>query len=160
MSRYLARLVKLEAAVPAPPVVNETPRPQIDFKELCERISAETARVAALPPAERLAHILDEIEKVRRKAAAQIPSPDDSVRASLAVVMRKVLTTDVKKDFPFRQYEIRECEIQILREQGYDVAALDHAHREFAHIPWQWGHYQTPLPPAAQALIDLELFAL
>lgn len=160
MGALSVRLEKAAARIPPPPVLDTNPRPQVDFRVICERISAETARVAVLPPAERLAHILDAIEKVRRKAAAPMPPSDGSVRASLAETFRKVAVMDAKKGFPNVQWEKRRCEIQILRENGYDVAELDRVHRAMAHLPWQWIHYQTDLPPAAQAIIDLELFAL
>lgn len=159
MSALSVRLDKLAARIPLPQPADTTERPQIDFKAICERISAETARVAALPPAARLAHILDEIASIKCKAATPfVANPADGIgRASLAESLHKFAVMDAKKGFPNYQYEIRACEIQILRENSYDVTELDRVHRQYVDLSWQFYQYKEPLPPAAQAIIDQAL---
>lgn len=159
MSALSIRLDKAIAKIPPCQPVDTTERPQIDFKAICEQISAETARVAALPPVGRLAHILDEIASIKHRAATPfVPNPADGIgRASIAEGLHRFAVMDAKKGFPSFQWEKRRCEIQILRDHGHDVTELDRAHRQYAHLPWQWIHYQTPLPPAAQAIIDQAL---
>jgi hypothetical protein len=159
MSALSVRLDKLAAKIPPPRVLDTTERPKIDFKVMFAEMEAESARVKALPPIQKLMHILGEIEKIRREAVTPyVANPADGlVRASLAEALHKFAVMDVKKGFPSHQWEKRRCEILILREHGYDAAELDRAHRAMAHLPWQWVHYQTPLPPDAQAIIDQAL---
>lgn len=160
MSALSVRLDKLAARIPLPKPVDNTERPQIDFKAMCEQISTEHARVAALPPVEKLAHILNEIAEIKRKAATPfVANPADGIgRGCLAEGLHRFAVMDAKKGFPNFQWEKRRCEIQILRDHGYDVTELNRAHRQYAHLPWQWIHYQSPLPPDAQAIIDRALY--
>lgn len=145
------RLAKLEATVqPAPaPVADRKP---IDFGQIIAEIKAETARVAALPPAQRLAHLRREISAIQRQADA--PAPD----TPFGEVMHRFYVMDARKGFPNHAFDIRRAEIEILKLHGYDVAELERAHRDIAHIPWQAVHYLAPLPPAAQEIIDIEMF--
>ncbi len=156
MSRYLSRLAKLEASIPLPQPEAENARKSIDFAKVIAKIEAETARVAALPPKARIAHLQSEIAAtIARASSPPPPDPPGSV-PGLSERFHALHRQAVKSGFPKEHYAIRRCEIQLLREAGYDVGELEREHRRLAHLPWQWPG--TPLPPDAQAIIDDLMF--
>jgi hypothetical protein len=158
MSALSVRLDKLAARIPPPSPPIEEAKP-FDFHVYLAEVNAEKARVAALSPVEKIAHVRAEMAAIIAKAAEASPVPEGEGvgRHSLRVAMHKLAVIDVQKGFHSDHYEIRRCEIEILRKHGYDVGRLDAARREFAHLPWQWVPEKNLLPPDAQAIIDQAL---
>jgi len=156
VSRYLSRLAKLESAIPLPQPEAVGGRKPVDFAAIVARIEAETARVAALSPKARISHIQDKIAAtIARASSPPPPDPPGSV-PGLSERFHALHRQSVKSGFKTEFYEIRRCEIELLREAGYDVGELEREHRRLAHLPWQWPG--TPLPPDAQAIIDDLMF--
>ncbi|UCV17225.1 hypothetical protein [Ferribacterium limneticum] len=157
MSRYLARLIKLESSM-APPHAIVQEREPLDFAQIVADIEAETARVAALPPKEKIAHHLQHIAEQRREAALP-PPPDMPHRIpGLAERFHASIVQDVKLDYPQLRYEIRACELELLKGAGYDTRDLAARHQKWQALPWQWRHLDEPLSADAKALIDDILF--
>ena len=154
MSRYLLRLAKLEASQPQLPAIVQEREP-LDFAQIVADIEGDTTRVAALPPKQKIAHHLQHIAEQRREAA--LPPPPHLV-PGLAERFHACVQKDVKDDFPTLRYEIRGCEIRLLRDAGYDTRDLQARHQQFRELPWQWLYLDEPLPDDAQALIDDILF--
>lgn len=157
MSALSVRLDKLDARIPVPPPP-EADRPRIDFSAIVAEIKAETARVAALDPVAKIAHLQDEIAATIAKAK-EPPPPDEPGRVPLAASFHAIHAQRVKDGFHSEHHEIRRCEIAILKQLGYDTRQLAAEHNTFADLPWQWDPKSHVLPPDAQEIIDLELFA-
>ena len=151
-----SRLDKLEQRLPTP-APQAVEREAVDFGAMIARIEAESARVEALPPAQKIAHIRLKIAESIAKAEAP-PQPDRPGGVSgLAANMHELIVKLVKDGFHSEHYEIRRCEIEILRQHHYDVRQVYAAHHEFAHLPWQWIPDKNSLPPDAKAIIDQAL---
>ncbi|MGB4062538.1 MAG: hypothetical protein WBK19_01805 [Azonexus sp.] len=156
MSRYLARLAKLEASQPPPPAFVQKREP-LDFADIVAEIEAETAHVAALPPKQKIAHHLQHIADQRREAALP-PKELPHLVPGLAERFHACVKKDVKEDFPTLRYEIRRCELELLKDAGFDTRDLQARHQKLRELPWHWRHLDEPLPADAQALIDDILF--
>lgn len=158
MSSYLSRLAKLESAIPLPQPEAENARKSIDFAKVIAKIEAETARVAALPPKARISHIQDKIAAtIARASSPPPPDPPGSV-PGLSERFHALHRQSVKSGFKTEFYEIRRCEIELLREAGYDVGELVRRHKFWDRLPWQWEPSNERLPADAQAVIDDILF--
>lgn len=151
------RLAKLEAVI-SPPAASANPqRKSPDFSELVEKIKADDARENALPPVEKIRHLQRKMAKIIAKAEAPPPPPRQGV-VDLTKQLHALLVQDAKSGFPNEHYEIRRCEILILKQHAYPTAQLEAAHQIWSDLPWQWRHQDHPLPPDAQAIIDSETF--
>lgn len=151
-----SRLDKLEQRLPTP-APQAVKREAVDFGAMIARIKAEAARVEALPPAQKIAHIRLKIAKTIAEAEAP-PQPDIPGGVSgIAANMHKIIVKLVKDGFHSEHYEIRRCEIEILRQHHYDVLHLDAAHRKCTHLSQQWIPEKNSLPPDAKAIIDQAL---
>lgn len=148
----LSRLEKLEAAMPAP-VAIQAKREPIDFGEIVRSIEAESPRVAALPPAEKINHYRRYIARKIAKAEASPPPDRTGLVPGLAANLHAGLVHTVKQGFPTEYYEVRRCEIQLLSSTGYDVSALEAAHKA-CMFDYQWRQVDNPLPADAQRIID------
>lgn len=150
------RLAKLEASRPPPPAIVQEREP-LDFAQIVADIEGETARVAALPPKQKIAHHLQHIADQRREAA--VPPQDlPHLVPGLAERFHACVKKDVKDDFPTLRYEIRACELELLKGAGFDTRDLQARHHKWRELPWQWRHLDESLPDDAQALIDDILF--
>lgn len=158
MSRYLARLAKLESAIPPPQPEAVDSREPVDFAAVIARIEAETARVAALPPKALISHIQDKIAETIALASSPPPADPPGSVPGLAERFHAFHRQSVKSGFHAEHYEIRRCEIVLLREAGYDVGELVRRHQRYVDLPWQWLPSDERLPADAQALIDDLLF--
>jgi len=158
VSRYLARLVKLEASIPLAQPEAVGGRQPVDFAKVIAKIEAETARVAALPPKAKISHLQCKIAETTALAASPPPADPPGSVPGLAERFHALHRQAVKSGFPMEYYEIRRCEIQLLHEAGYDVGELVRQHRRWADLPWQWLPSGERLPADAQALIDDFLF--
>lgn len=154
MSRYAARLAKLEGVIPLQ-VLREEQHPGEGLSAIITRIQADTARVAALPPKQKIAYHLEYIAAQYLKAAVlPIPHRIPELAEQFHAFLQKV----VKDDFPIRRHEIRGCELELLLQAGYDTTELRARHRKCSTFQHQWRHLDEALPSEAQALIDSELF--
>lgn len=156
MSRYLARLAKLEANQPPLPVLVAEREP-LDFAQIVADIEGETAWVATLPPKQKIAHHLQHIADQRREAALP-PKEMPHLVPGLAERFHACVKKGVKDDFPTQRYEIRACELELLNGAGYDTRDLQARHQKWRELPWQWCHLEEALPPEARAYIDDQLF--
>ncbi|UCV14118.1 hypothetical protein [Quatrionicoccus australiensis] len=159
MSALSVRLDKLLSRMP-PPAPAQAERPAVDFGELVRGIVEETARVAALPPLEKIAHMLGKIERKRNKAAMPFVPAEYRGTPEVGENLHNLLVHEVKQGFHSDFYEIRAAEIKVLRDAGYAVSELEKSHRYWANLPWQWVPEKNLLPPDAQRIIDEALFVL
>lgn len=155
-SNFRMRLEKLEARVP----VSKSEQPTEDagasgrrIWAVVERIKAETARIDALPPAQKILHYRSEIARNIAEAALP-PKPCPPGRVDLSRNIHALLVQDVKGGFPSEQHLMRGCEIELLKKAGYDTQDLAAAHAKYANFPWQWQKDENPIPAAAQAVIE------
>lgn len=158
MSRYLARLAKLEASIAPPQPEAVGGRQPVDFAKVIAKIEAETARVAALPPKAKISHLQCKIAETTALAASPPPADPPGSVPGLAERFHALHRQAVKAGFHVELHEIRRCEIQLLRDAGYDVGELVRRHQRYADFPWQWLSSDERLPADAQALIDDLLF--
>lgn len=159
MSALSVRLDKLLSRMP-PPAPAQAERPPVDFGELVRGIVEETARVAALPPLEKIAHMLGKIERKKYRAAKPFDPSEYRGTHGVGESLHDFLVHEVKQGFHRELYEIRGAEIEVLRDSGYPVSDLEKAHRYWADLPWQWVPETNLLPPKAQQIIDEALFAM
>lgn len=160
MSRLAQRVKKMEAALPAEPENVEVFTPTSSLAEALAEINAEAARFEAMSPLERIRHLRAEIAKWVAEAAAG-PKLDQPGRTpGLNESLHACIVKMVKDDFPSQRHEIRGYELTLLREAGFDGAALamlEARHQWWKDLPWQWRHNNEPLPATAQAILDAKL---
>jgi hypothetical protein len=159
MSALSARINKLAARIPDPPPMAEERKP-VDWGALIAKINAESARVEALPPAQKVVHIRAKIAATISKAESPLPPERPGCASGLAAKLRNLHVKSVKDGFHSEYHEIRRCEIELLRQNGYDITQLATAHEKYVNVPGHWIPQDNPLPPDAQALVDVQLFAL
>ena len=154
MKRMAIRVERLEERLPhAVPVTEE--RPPVDLGAIIAKIKAESARVAALPPAEKILAIKAKIAAKIAKAA--LPAPDRVGNLDIGPEIHACLVHEVKQGFRAEHHVIRGCELEILAASGYDIRLLKSAHAKWEHLPWQWRREDHPLPPEAQLLVTAAL---
>ena len=156
MKRMAIRLERLEERLP-PPVPATEERPPVHLAAVIAEIKAESARVDALPPAEKILAIKAKIAKKTLEAAKPIPAPRTDRVVDIAPQIHACRVQEVKQGFRAEYHTIRGCEIAILDAAGYDTRALKSAHDAMSHLPWQWRREDHPLPHEAQLLIDTAL---
>jgi hypothetical protein len=154
MKRMAIRLERLEERLP-PPVPATEERPPVDFAALIAKIKAESARVDALPPPEKILAIKAKIAAKIAKAA--LPAPDRVGNVDIGPEIHACLVHEVKQGFRAEHHAIRGCEIAILDAAGYDTRTQKSAHDAMSHLPWQWRREDHQLPHEAQLLIDRAL---
>lgn len=133
MSRYLARLAKLEAAVPPPPVVDATPRQQIDLHEIIEKAKAEAAYLEAATPLQLVVFHRDEVARLE----AQLTESSERTENPLVATLRKVRTVWLPSFLQDARQDLHQAELELIREAGF--TSLDQ--------------------PGAREHLELELFA-
>ena len=151
-----SRLERLEERLP-PPVPATEERPPADWAALIAKVEAESARVDALPPAEKILAIKAKIAKKTLEAAKPRPAPRTDRVVDIAPQIHACLVQEVKQGFRAEYYAVRGYELEILDAAGYDTRALKSAHAAWKHLPWQWRREDSLLPPEAQLLIDTAL---
>lgn len=152
----LTRLEKLEASIPVV-IADQVEREPIDFGDLIRSIKAESARVAALGPVEKIRHYRRHIARTIAKAEAGPPPDRPGLVPGLAANLHAGLVHEVKQGFPSEYYTVRGCEIQLLRTAGYVVASLEAAHHD-CMFHYQWRQIDNPLPEDARQIIADLLF--
>jgi hypothetical protein len=158
MSTLSARIDKLAARIPASTLPVKEAK-SLDFSEFIAKTKAEELRVAALSPVDKIFHVREKIAGVVAEALEPPPVQGDDHAGAfcIRIACHKFAKNDVRDGFHKEHFEIRRCEIEILRQHNQDVSRLDAAHQRFAKIPWQWVPEDNQLPPDAQEIIDQAL---
>lgn len=129
MSRYLARLAKLEAAIPLPTAPIEV-RPLIDMAASIARIKAEAAFLETATPLERVVFYRGLVAK-REAQLAEASKPDDrSILKSFNTVKLRIWPSFIED----AREDLRQAELDLVREAGFkdldQPGAREHLHRE------------------------------
>ena len=156
MKRMAIRLERLEERLP-PPVPATEERPPVHLAAVIAKIKAESARVDALPPAEKILAIKAKIAERSPRLLNRFQRPHRVGNVDIGPEIHACRVQEVKQGFRAEYHAIRGCEIAILDAAGYDTRALKSAHDAMSHLPWQWRREDHPLPHEAQLLIDTAL---
>lgn len=119
MSRYLARLVKLEAAIPLPAPAQPEARPQIDLHEIIEAAKAGVAFLETATPLQRIVFHRDQIERLENRQSEAVGQTNNP----LVDTLRKVHRVWLPSFLDDARQDLRQAEIDLLREAGF--ASLD-----------------------------------
>ena len=134
MSRYLARLVKLESAFKAPPPSPAAERTQMGLGDIIAKAKADATFLENATPLQRIAFHHARVAKFK----VQLATASEPTDWSPMQVLRKVQRVWLPSFLEDAQADIREAELDLVREAGF--ANLDQ--------------------PGAREHLESELFAL
>lgn len=114
MSRYLARLAKLEAAIPSPQVVTEARR-QMDLSDILEQAKAEAVFLETATSLQRVLIHREHVAKLEVQRAESTQHTDNPMLGAL----RKVHKVWIPSFLEDALADVRQAELDLIREAGF-----------------------------------------